>query len=453
MSFVVRQAIRNVLSGDDLKARLIRGGIGSAGIQATNRVLALALGIVLARILGPDGYGVYAYAFAVMSLLMVVAEAGVPTLLMREVAASLGREEWGLMRGALRRAGQFVALAAIAVALLGLLVLWVAADRLSAEMFYTMALMLLVLPLSAGAKTVAQALIGLHRVVLGQAVNMLLQPLLVVAFVGGAFLVWPALRQPHYAMAAQLFAVTIVLVVGLLILRRLTPQETRTVPPVYRSREWLRSALPFMLIGGAGIINNQTDIIMLGWFTGPEEVGIYRVAVQGAALVAFSLQVVNAVVAPQFSRLFAQGDMARLQRLVTQSARLVLLAALPVALVFILAGGVLVSWVFGAGFASAHVPLAILAVGQLVNAGFGSVGFLLNMTGYETVTARILWQTALSNIALNAVFIPLYGMNGAAIATAISVAFWNLLLYREVKEKLNIDSTAFGPKPICVRSQ
>jgi len=444
MSFLQRQTIRDVLSGDGLKARLIRGGIGSAGIQATNRVLALALGIVLARTLGPDGYGVYAYAFAVMSLLMVAAEAGVPTLLMREVAASLGREEWGLMRGTLRRAGQFVALAAIAVALTGLAVLWAVGDRLSPEMFYTMALMLLVLPFAAGTKTVAHALMGLHRVVLGQGVNMLLQPALVVTFVWVAFLLWPALRQPHYAMAAQLLAAAIVLVVGLLILRRLTPQEVRTAPPVYRSREWLRSALPFMLIGGAGIINNQTDIIMLGWFTGPEEVGIYRVAVQGAALVAFSLQVVNAVVAPQFSRLYAQGDMARLQRLVTQSARLVLLAALPVALAFILAGGVLVSWVFGAAFAAAHAPLAILAVGQLVNAGFGSVGFLLNMTGHESIVARILWQTAALNMLLNTAMIPLYGMNGAAMATAISLAVWNTRLYRQARMSLGIVSTAIG---------
>jgi O-antigen/teichoic acid export membrane protein len=62
--------------GDSLRARFIRGGMGSAGVQALSLVLALALGIVLARALGAEGYGVYAYAFAIMSLLMVVAEVG-----------------------------------------------------------------------------------------------------------------------------------------------------------------------------------------------------------------------------------------------------------------------------------------------------------------------------------------------------------------------------------------
>ena len=64
--------------------------------------------------LGAPGCGIHAYAFAIMSLLMVLAEAGGPTLLMRELAASQGQGEWGL-RGALRRAGQLVLPAASGV--------------------------------------------------------------------------------------------------------------------------------------------------------------------------------------------------------------------------------------------------------------------------------------------------------------------------------------------------
>lgn len=435
--------IRGLATGYGLKARLIRGGLGSAGIQAANRVLTLALGIILARSLGAEGYGVYTYAFAIMSLLMVIAEAGVPTLLMREVAASLGREEWGLLRGALIRGGQFVGLVATCVSVIGLIVLWCLAEGLSTSVLYTTALMLLVLPVSALCKTIAHALRGLHHVVLGQAVNMLIRPLLVVLLVGIGFLLWPDLRQPQYAMAAQLIGVAVVLLVGILFLRRFLPAQGKTATPEYRSRDWLKSALPFTLIGGAGIINNHADIIMLGWFTGSDDVGIYRVAVQGATLVAFGLQAANAVVAPQFARLYALGDMARLQRLVTLSARVILVAALPVALIFIFAGGAVVGWVFGPEFIIAHLPLAILSIGQLINAGFGSVGFLLNMTGYEDVVAHILWQTALVNIALNIILIPLYDTAGAGVATSASLALWNMLLYRQVRDRIGLISTAF----------
>nr|MDA3877929.1 polysaccharide biosynthesis C-terminal domain-containing protein [Halothiobacillus sp.] len=237
-------------------------------------------------------------------------------------------------------------------------------------------------------------------------------------------------------------AAGVVLLVGGWMLSRYLPAASRTEPVEYQSRQWLKSALPFTLIGGAGIINNQADIIMLGWFGSTADVGIYRVAVQGATLVAFGLQAANAVIAPHFARLYAQGDMKKLQRLVTGSARMVLLAALPLALAFVFAGGTIVTWVFGSEFAASHLPLAILALGQLANAAFGSVGLLLNMTGNESHMARIVLQTALLNVVLNGLLIPFYGMSGAAVASTISLLIWNALLFLRVGKSLGVTSCA-----------
>lgn len=436
--------LRGVTTGDGLRARLIRGALGSAGVQAANRVLAVVMGIVLARMLGPGGYGVYAYAFALMNLLLVIAEAGVPNLLMREVAASAARGEWGLLRGALRRSVQFVTLASTTVALLGLMVVWALAEALAPAMLWTTILMLLLLPMSAGEKTVGFALRGLNRVVLGQTVDMLLRPVLVLALAIAVFSIWPEWRQPQAAMAAQFLAAVVVVTGGWFILRRVMPAPARTAQLVCRNREWLRSAMPFILIGGAGIINSNTDIIMLGWFTDAEEVGIYRVAVQGATLVAFGLQVVNTVVAPHFSRLCAQGDMARLQQLATRSARAVLLVATPVALLLTLAGGALVRWVFGVEFAAAHAPLAILAIGYLINAAFGPVGALLMMTGNQGVTAAILLRISFLNVILNAIFIPFFDGVGAAIATSVCVAALPWVLSGELKKRMGLSSSAWS---------
>lgn len=429
---------REFFQGNSLKARLIRGGLGSAVIQAANRLLALALGIVLARTLGPDGYGVYAYAFAIMGLLMVAAEAGVPTLLMREVAASQGKGEWGVLSGALRRGFQFVALTATTVSLLGLLVLWWFAESLQPVILATTALMLLVLPVSALCKTVAAAMQGLHRVVVGQAVDLLIRPLLVLIIVAVVFMTWPEQREPYVAMAAQLLGALVVLFIGVLVLRRFLPYESRTAAPEYKSRQWLKSALPFTLIGGAGIINSQADIIMIGWFMASEDVGIYRVAVQGATLVAFGLQAASAVVAPQFSRLYAQGDMEKLQRLVTSSARVIFVATLPLVVALVIAGGVIVGQVFGSEYVSAHLPLAILAVGQLALVVLGLTGPLVSMTGFEGAVSTAMWVSALVNIVLNFFLIPSFGLNGAAVATVSTVLGWHVFLFILSKEKLGI---------------
>ncbi|WBA17152.1 flippase [Salinivibrio kushneri] len=433
---------KGLLSGDSLGKRLIRAGLGSAGIKVINRLLTLVLGVFLARGLGPEGYGIYAYAFALMTLLMVLAEAGVPTLVMREVAAAEAKKEWGLLRGMLRWAMQFVTATSVTIALFGGVTLALVASSLDPVSIYTYGLMLVILPLSALSKTIVHALKGLRHVVAAVALDGLLRPALVMAMIATCFWLWPTLQTPYMAMGAQLFSVFFVVIVALILIAKVRPKDAKSASLIIRREIWVKSALPFVLIGGAGIINNQTDIIMLGWFLGTEEVGRYRVAVQGAMLVGFSLQVAHGVVAPYFSKIYSQGEMARLQLLVTRSSQVVLVTALPVAMVFILAGDLIVTWVFGKEFASAHSALAILAIGQLVNAGFGAVGFLLNMTGHENIVARILWVMAASNIVLNAILIPLFGMIGAAVATAISLIITHLLLYRQVKNKLGIKSTA-----------
>lgn len=432
-----RRAVALSRSGG-LYARLIRGGLGSFGIQALTIFVALALSIVLARALGAKGYGTYAYAYAVMGLLIVVAEAGVPTLLMREVAAAHGQQRWGLLRGALTRAWQFVLLASASVSVVGLLVIWVMADRLSATQFFTTELMLLVLPLVALTKAIAGAMRGIHRVVVGQALEMLLRPLLVLVAGGLLFLLAPALRQPQYAMAAQLGAAAVVFLVSGRLLSRYLPAASRREPAEYHSRRWLKSALPFTLIGGAAIINNQADIMMLGFFRNAADVGTYRVAAQGATLAAFGLRAVSAVVAPHLAQLYARKEMEKLQRMVTVGARVALFAALPVAFAFVFAGGSIVSWVFGAEFAASQLPLSILAVGQLIVAPLGLSGPLVSMSGFENVVFKAIWLSALGNILLNLFLIPVFGVAGAAASTAITVSLWNTFLFIFAKKEMKL---------------
>ena len=74
----------------------------------------------------------------------------------------------------------------------------------------------------------------------------------------------------------------------------------------------------------------------------------------------------------------------------------------------------------------------------------GSVGIILNMTGHERYAASGAAVGALSNIFLNVLLIPRFGISGAATATAISLAVWNLLLVWWVYKHVGILSTAFG---------
>ncbi|WP_157633657.1 oligosaccharide flippase family protein [Thioflavicoccus mobilis] len=103
------------------------------------------------------------------------------------------------------------------------------------------------------------------------------------------------------------------------------------------------------MTSGLQAVNAQVGILLLGFFASSEVVGIYKVAVAVATLIAFGLQAVNMVVMPYFARLHAQGDRVRLQRLVTQSDRAILALAVPATLVFVLFGERFLVLAFGPG--------------------------------------------------------------------------------------------------------
>ena len=76
----------------NLRTRLLRGGAGSLAIKLGSVGLSFAVAVQLARVLGPDGYGVYALVFAIVTVLTVPTQLGVPQLVIRETARAQAGE-------------------------------------------------------------------------------------------------------------------------------------------------------------------------------------------------------------------------------------------------------------------------------------------------------------------------------------------------------------------------
>lgn len=350
-----------------------------------------------------------------------------------------------MLRGLLQSANQLVLGLSLGFVALGGAALWLFADHLSQALLTTLAWALWLLPLLALGALRGAALRGLRQVLLGQIPELLVKPGLLVGLLGAAYLTKDqAVFTPSWAMGMNLMAAGVAFVIGAWWLWRRLPKPVKQSRPAYERGAWARSALPICLTGGMAIINNQAGMILLGLLRTAEEVGVYRTAVVGASLVAFALTAINPVLAPTFSRLYAQGDLTRLQRIVTLSARIMLLASLPIALALIVWGKPLLGAVFGAEFMQGHVALAILCIGQLFNVGMGSVGLLLTMTGHEQDIARGIAVATLVNIILNAMLIPFVGIEGAALANMASMITSNILLAVWVKRKLGIGSTALA---------
>jgi len=183
------------------------------------------------------------------------------------------------------------------------------------------------------------------------------------------------------------------------------------------------------------------DVLMVGSLTGTQDAGIYAVAARIAVFVIFALTAVNAIAAPVITELYEKGDHQGLQFMLTKYARINAVFAVVVTGGFYLLGDYILRW-FGTPFSAAYAALMVLCAGHVVNAAAGSVGFLLTMTGHEKQALYILIMTVLVNIALNALMIPLWGITGAAIATALSTVLWNGIMWGYARRRLGLDTAA-----------
>jgi len=426
-----------------LRAHLARSTAGTFALKVASTGFGFLTSLLLARLLGAAGYGVYAYAMSIVALLVIPATFGLPQLLIRNLASYRTRSEWNLMRGLLRWSNWSVLVASVAIALLMAIAIELMSERFQPQTAATFRIALLSLPLMSLSQIRQTALQGLNHIVEGQLPEALIRPVLFIALVGGAYFFFRWKVSASLAMGMQVIAAGVTFLIGTMILRRHLPAPVKEASPSYEVRAWMRSALPLLFIGGVSVINQYASILILGALKGAADVGIYKVATQMAALIPLMLVVVNTAIGPTISSLYTKGDMNQLQRVVTRSARLALLFSLPVVLAFAVFGKWLLL-LFGSEFPRGTVALAILSIGQLVNVAAGSVGLLLIMTGHENDTLRGLVGAAVINVTLSVLLIPICGLEGAAVASAVSTATWNILLTIQVYRNLGIYPSALG---------
>jgi O-antigen/teichoic acid export membrane protein len=302
-------------------------------------------------------------------------------------------------------------------------------------------LMLAALPLMSLTTLRQAAMRGFDHIVSGQWPELILRPILIITLSLGAWLVLPRFSlqfSAPWAVAALSTATLIAFAVGAVLLARVlrtAPQAKPTI--VWRTR--FLTALPFMLISAMYVVNARTSLLMLGALGAPTDAGLYQVASRGADFIAMVLLAVNTAFAPTLARLYAQGKQRQLEHAVARSTRTITLVSLPIALAFIVFGQFFLA-IFGPEFAPARTTLIILSIGQLINAATGTVAMLLNMTGHERDTARVVGISAAVNVLLNLLLIPRFGLTGAAFATALGTLCWNVLLSYFVYKRLGFYS-------------
>ena len=397
------------------------------------RGLRYLLNVVIARGLGAEALGTFAFGMVVLKFLAVFSRLGFDNVALKYVpryrnddddARILGLTIVGL--GFPLVAGSVLAIAMTAASpslsavfdqqLLEMLPLFVVGIPLFSAMFVGMAI--------TRGYNVSRYTVYTRDI--GQSVTA------IVLVAAGAFVVTDFSVTVAGYVASM--AVGLVLVIWFLTRQRALRFDVR---PQFELREWFVFSIPVLAIAVTQFLVGWTDILMLGAFVSAAEVGWYQAAYQTSVLLLVVHQSANSIFPSLASGLYDRDEIERLESTyVAVTKWIVYLTGLGGAFLLLYRSEVL--RLFGETAPEAELALVILAVGQFVTAGVGSAGFLLSMSGYERLESLNTLAVVLLNVALNYVLIQEYGIVGAGIATSVSTGLLNVVRVIEVYRLLHI---------------
>ena len=191
-------------------------------------------------------------------------------------------------------------------------------------------------------------------------------------------------------------------------------------------RKILGISIPMLLASSLSFVMGWTDIVLLSFFRSMEEVGVYHVVLKIAMLMSMILTAVNSITMPKFAQSFKRNNLSELNQILNFAVLLIFWISVVVAVVIVIFSSFILN-IFGSKFVVGKLALFFLIIGQLVNSIGGLAGPVLQMTGKEVTFQNIVIIAVIINFLLNVLFIPKYGINGAAFASAFSMSLWNVL--------------------------
>jgi O-antigen/teichoic acid export membrane protein len=239
--------------------------------------LSLSLTVLLVRTLGSRGYGIYAWILALVSLIAIPAQFGLPNLVVRKTVKAEVNEEWGLMRGLWSWANAIAFSTSLGLAIVKGVAIWLMIDQFSSDQQVTLFLGLLLVPLIALGNIRGAALRGLRKVVLGQLPEHILRPGLLILLIFAIVLILPPGEfLASHAMGLHAISAAIAFGLDAWILWRVRPEPLNYQPKAdFESWAWLAAIFPLPLVSSMQIVNKKTDILMLGFFTTADDVDVY----------------------------------------------------------------------------------------------------------------------------------------------------------------------------------
>lgn len=424
---------------DSPDKKLLINGLHFLRWQALAVAVKLALGLLIARWLRVEHFGMYSLIYTSAYLLATLSALGFPVQLSRVVPLYIQQNQLGLLHGYIRFAvgtpfklGMFFFLVSIPIVSFlpstqGVVEEWITGYAL--------------IPLLA-VGFVLEGILASRKQWLASLFMALIVPAI---FIPLAFVITHYFQKSEmeFIFIAMGFSVLIGLAIERHFCAKALPSKMWKETAIFKKKEWTKTALEIFVIASFVVILLNGDLLVVGYIKGKHSAGLYSVVLSLLMPLPLWGAAINAVSNPDIPVLLRNGDMAGLQRLITKGIRLVFKPTLALGLIYIIFGEYFLSF-YGKGFVEAYPVLVIMSLLFVAKAASGNAGYLLMMAGKPDVLAKTLYIIVALDFVLLFILTPLFGIVGAAFSTVIASMLSRIVLYRKCKKHVGIRVTMFA---------
>jgi O-antigen/teichoic acid export membrane protein len=192
------------------------------------------------------------------------------------------------------------------------------------------------------------------------------------------------------------------------------------------------------LTAGGNLVFSISDVVLIGYFLTNTDVGIYRTSLQLTMVATFTAIALQTVLYPQISSWSARNEISRIEQSLSRAFTYSLLLAVPVAVGGWILGTPLLFYLYGADFTAGSSALSVLLAMQIVNVFMTLEIMSLKAIDRPQDSFRATSVAAVLNILLNVGLIPILGILGASIATALSIGTNALIAYLLLRRHVSV---------------
>lgn len=407
-------------------------------VRALGASIGLIMTVVVTRALPAEEAGVFFLSQAVLIVLGACSALGLTTAFMRFMGGFSAEKNWSVINGVFA----FGLKASLVAAVIIGLCLYTASEFLASEIFRNKPLgpafriIAFALPFFIVYQLISFAFIGLQKTARGIFLQNICNPILFISLVMLSDFFGVVLNAKSF-VAFLCFASLLTALIG--VREWFKREESRFSANYSESADLIASAKPLWAAGVMIILIEWSGQIIAGVYVASEQVAFLTSAQRLSLLTTFVLIAVNQVAAPKFAACAKLGKFEDLRLTSLFCSRVMVCIATPI-LFFMLIFPELLMGLFGEQYKQGANLLRILVIGQFINVITGSVGFLLNMTGFENDMRNIVFLSGAIALLLNFILIPIYGVTGAAIATSIAIALQSLFAVYMVRRRLGFNT-------------